>query len=97
MKVQWSAQALRRLEDIEDYFTAKDPLAAQRLIARLIRRGNSLSSFPRRGRIVPELKFSWLRELIDGNYRIVYRLLGSVVQIVTVFESHRLPPWEDLA
>jgi plasmid stabilization system protein ParE len=31
-----------------------------------------------------------IRELIHGNYRIVYKLAGSEVHILTVFEGHML-------
>jgi toxin ParE1/3/4 len=49
------------------------------------------------GRWVPELPESKLRELIEGNYRIVYRVRGKTVQILTVFEGHRRFPASDVA
>jgi plasmid stabilization system protein ParE len=33
---------------------------------------------------------SGLRELVIGNYRIVYRRTPSAVVVLTVFEGHRL-------
>jgi toxin ParE1/3/4 len=44
------------------------------------------------GRTVPELPESKLRELVEGNYRIVYRVRRKTVEILTVFESHRQLP-----
>ncbi len=76
--------------------TADDPVAAVALTTRLIGRGESLARFPRRGRRVPELPGSGLRELVEGHYRLVYRERAGRVEILTVFEGHRLPPWEDL-
>jgi plasmid stabilization system protein ParE len=96
VRVRWTDQALARLADIEDLVAADDPAAALALVVRLIERGESLAEFPRRGRRVPELPESGLRELVAGNYRLVYRARAGRVEILTVFEGHRLPPWEDL-
>jgi plasmid stabilization system protein ParE len=51
---------------------------------------------PLRGRRVPEFADRELRELILRNYRMVYRVRGSAVEVLTVFEAHRLIPNEDL-
>ena len=96
MKVAWSETAARRLEEIRRYVALDSPRAARALVLRLVDRGASLSRLPARGRAVPELPESGLRELIEGNYRIVYRVGAGVVEIVTVFEAHRLLPEEDL-
>ena len=42
--------------------------------------------------IVPELSDRSIRELIFKNYRIVYRQIDEDIQIVIVFEGHRLLP-----
>lgn len=96
MKVRWTDAAARRLEAIRDFVAMDDPAAARRLATELVALGESLRTMPRRGRRVPELQDTELRELILGNYRLVYRVRGSVVQILTVFEAHRLIPTEDL-
>jgi len=96
VRVWWTEQALERLAEIEDFVAAADPAAAVTLTTRLIARGESLAKSPRRGRRVPELPDSGLRELVDGSYRIVYRVHSKRVEVLTVFEGHRLPPWGDL-
>ena len=40
---------------------------------------------------------SELRELIEGGYRIVYRILDRSVEVLTVFDGRRLLPSQDLA
>ena len=45
---------------------------------------------PRCGRVVPEIGSSDIRELIFRGYRIVYRVTGDALEILTVFEGHRL-------
>lgn len=96
MKVVWSDQALARLVEIKEYVAQDSPAAAARLVASLVDRGDSLGRLPRRGGLLPGFEPTGLRELIERSYRIVYRVKGATVEIVTVFEGHRLPPGEDL-
>ena len=56
-----------------------------------------VTQFPALGREVPELPGTALREVIEGNYRIVYRVTQETVEILTVFEAHHLLPLEDLS
>jgi plasmid stabilization system protein ParE len=54
------------------------------------------SKVPEMGRTVPELPGTGLREIIEGRYRIVYRIKAKGIQIITVFEGHRQFPAEDV-
>lgn len=96
MKVLWTEQALVRLAEIEAFVESQNPAAAVSLIARLVARGESLTKLWRRGRSLPELPSSSLRELVEGNYRIVYRHRRGAIEILTVFEGHRLIPFDDI-
>jgi plasmid stabilization system protein ParE len=62
-----------------------------------VSRATALTRAPNIERRVPELPGSALRERIEGNYRIVYRVRPPRVEIVTVFEGHRRLPLADLA
>ncbi len=90
MKVTWTEQAWERLLEIERFVARDDPRAAARLVDKLIDRGDALAEHPERGRRLPELPESGLRELIVDNYRVVYRRTPKVVEVLTVFEGHRL-------
>jgi plasmid stabilization system protein ParE len=96
MRVLWTAASARRIEEIRDFVAVDDPAAASRLAAELVTLGESLRTLPLRGRRVPEFADRELRELILRNYRMVYRVRGSAVEVLTVFEAHRLIPNEDL-
>ena len=61
-------------------------LVAERIVAAVDR----LQNHPRSGRVVPELGDEAIREVIQGNYRIVYRVRHDLVEIVTVFHGARL-------
>lgn len=96
MKVVWTEQALERLQEIEDFISQDSPDRAARFVAKLLERGDSLTPFPAVGRQVPELGSYVIREILEGNYRIVYRLTQERIEILTVFEGHRLLPANDI-
>jgi len=58
-------------------------LIVQRLVAAVER----LAMFPNSGRVVPEFGDPVIREVLWRNYRLVYRVLGQNVEIVTVFHG----------
>jgi len=49
-----------------------------------------LADFPNSGRVVPELKDPAIREILFGSYRIVYRVKGDLVEVLTVYHGARL-------
>ena len=97
MKVVWTEQAWQRLAEIEAFIMKDDVATASRLVDRLIERGDALSDHPERGRRLPELPESGLRELVVGNYRLVYRRCTETIEVLTVFEGHRLLRREELS
>ena len=92
----WTEQALIRLGEIDEYVGQRNPTAATRLVDRIIERATALIDQPALGRAVPELPGSALREVIEGNYRVVYRVREPMIEIVTVFEGHRQFPVTDV-
>jgi plasmid stabilization system protein ParE len=48
------------------------------------------NSFPRSGRVVPEVGRDAIREIIVQHYRVVYRLRTNEVEILTVHHGARL-------
>lgn len=89
MKVVVSERAATDLTAIADFVARDNPGAAARLMDRLLGRLRSLAAFPELGRPVAEWPAPHIRELIEGNYRIVYQIGASDVEVLTVFEGHR--------
>ena len=89
MKVVWTERAWERLTEIEAFVARDHPEAAVRLIDKLIARGDALGRHPDRGRKLPEIPGSGLRELVVNSYRIVYHRTPHTVEVLTVFEGHR--------
>ena len=85
-----SCAARQDLLDIGDYIALRSPGVAARFAAELFERTVILLTAPRVGRMVPEFCNVDNRELIHGYFRIVYRLHEDTIQILAVFEGHRL-------
>ena len=94
MKVRWTQRSIQDLRDIGDFIAQDKPGAARRWIARLQERARNVAPVPLSGRKVPELDRDDVREVLLGNYRIVYRLFPKHIEVLTVFEGHRLFPAE---
>jgi len=90
MKIKWTQEALDRLIEIEEYISKDSPSRAVQFTDQLIEHAEVLSDKPRIGRTVPELANPDIRELVFKKYRIVYRLKANCIEILTVFEGHRM-------
>jgi toxin ParE1/3/4 len=91
--VVWTKAALRRLEDIRDYVAVDSPARAGALVRRLRARAKQLSEFPYSGHMLLELEAPWLREILEGSYRIIYRVSEQRIEIVAVVHTSQNPPW----
>ena len=96
MKLFWTETAKQDLQAIRRYIAADNPTAAKRWVEHLRERARNALHAPLAGRKVPEFLRDDIRELIEGNYRIVYQVVADRLVILTVFEGHQLFPEEKL-
>jgi len=89
-RIVWSAAARSDLQRVVSYIRADAPAYARSFALRLAERVTQLESSPESGRLVPEDLSQTYRELIFGNYRIVYRYSANTVTIVTVIHGARI-------
>jgi len=90
-EIKWSVRASKDAADIYHYIALDSRYYADKWIDRVINRLDQLPSQPRMGRIVPEKGDKDLRELIEGNYRIIYRISkGGVIIVYRIIHSARL-------
>jgi toxin ParE1/3/4 len=89
LKVIWSPLAIEKLEVIAKYIALDKPSAADKWVNDVFDRADLLTSQPKLGREVPELLGSNYREVVFGNYRIIYKV-GNEVNILTVRNSRQL-------
>ncbi len=89
MRIRWSQRARDDLISIGRYIAADNPRAARRWTGRLKARISGVARNPQAGRVVPEFARSDVREVTEGNYRLVYQVRGKALEVLTVFEGHR--------
>ena len=92
MKLRWSDRARRDLLAIGRYIASDKPDAARHWIEQLRERARLAAESPLAGRVVPELGREDVREVFLRSYRNVYRVGQDAVDVLTVFEGHRLLP-----
>ena len=95
LALTWSDEAGEDLSQIHGYIARDSPVYAADFVHRLIAAAESLVEMPEKGRTVPEVRDPSLRELIVGNYRLVYRLKSSAIEIVGIIHGARLLPERD--
>lgn len=90
--VRWTDQAVDDLRSIREFIERDSPRYARLVAERLFEATSRIEIFPESGRIVPELSRDDVREIIVGEYRVVYRLEAEMATLITVFRSSRLFP-----
>ncbi len=90
LELAWTEQAVRDLDAIADFIAIDDAVAAVRWVDELVAAAEPVRHAPRMGRKVPEFARADVREVIHGAYRIVYRIAPERIEVLTVFEGHRL-------
>ena len=90
VKILWTKESLLRLQEIEEYISRDNQSVAIEFVDKLISIAETLVDNSHKGRIVPELSIENIRELIHKNYRIVYLINKSSIDILTLFERRQL-------
>lgn len=89
MRVVWTEPALDGVIHVYDYIFNFNPRAAAHVAETLLAAGDSLVTFPHRGRPVPG---TGMRELVTSYpYIIRYRIDGDAVVILRVRHTSRRP------
>ena len=90
----WTRRAIEDVQSIRQFIAQDSPHYAELVRQQLIAAVERLPTFPQSGRVVPEANNPAIREVIQGSYRIVYRLIHGEIHILTVHHAARLLHWE---
>jgi plasmid stabilization system protein ParE len=88
-KVIWAYAAEEDLEAAALYIHRDSPVYAVSFVDRALEAGSSLNEFAERGRIVPELRDSSIREIFVYSYRLVYRIEDDRISILALIHGRR--------
>jgi plasmid stabilization system protein ParE len=91
VKIKWNEDAIIDIDEIA-FFIAEDSVVyAQIQVERFFEKVELLRNSPKAGRKVPEGNDEKIRELIEGNYRIIYQIKSSSeIEILCVIHGMRL-------
>jgi addiction module RelE/StbE family toxin len=91
MRIRWTRSALANLDDLAAYVADDDPMAAERLVRRIVTAVQALRDQPAMGRPgrVPHT-----RELVvvGTAYIVPYRVRARAIEILRVFHAARRWP-----
>ena len=96
MKIIWSPLAIDRSSEIAEYIAQDKPSAAEKWINTVFSKVEQLKSSPEIGRIVPELNNVHFREIIYGNYRIIYRIEKKQISVLTIRHGKQILPINEI-
>lgn len=90
VRINWTLQAKSDLKDIAEYISKDSKLYAKRQVFKIRNRTEILKFQKSSGRIVPEIQEKNIREVLEGNYRIIYKVVNkNRIDILTVHHTAR--------
>ena len=90
VQINWTFQARDDLRNIAEYISKDSVQYAKIQTLRLKSKTKILTKHPKIGRSVPEIDNPSVRELIVGNYRIIYKIISAKrIDILTIHHSAR--------
>ena len=96
MRVQWTRVAYKRLEEIYAYIEKDSPAQAAKWSEKLLKKIEGIKDFPKAGRTVPELGLVNVREIVYGNYGLIYKIKDETAYIMTIRHFKQILPLKEL-
>ena len=78
--------AIVDMQEIYDFIAKDSPHYAEKQIDKFIERIEILERYPLSGKVVPEYGIENRRELVEGDYRIIYELFSE--RNITILSIH---------
>ena len=90
-EIIFSPRAQRDLRNIKRYISVYSFQVAERFCQKLVAKTEVLEVHPEIGRMVPSFASRSLREIIVGNYRVIYRvdLLAKQIEMIRYWHAAR--------
>ncbi len=96
MKIIWSPLSVDRASEIANYIAIDKRSAAEKWINTVFSKVEQLESSPEIDRIVPEINNTQFREIIYGNYRIIYHIEKKQISILTIRHGKQILPINEI-
>ena len=90
VEIRWLIEAQEDLREIYDYISKDSERYANRQVERIFDRLQGIKGQIRSGKIVDEISDKTIREIIEGRYRIIYRIINeNLIHILMIHHSSR--------
>ena len=90
VRIIWTELVVSELHEIYDYISHDSKIYAKRQIVSIKNKTKVLKSSKYIGKVVDEIGIPVIRELMEGNYRIIYKILNEKeISILTIHHSSR--------
>lgn len=90
VRINWTRNAVEDLNNVADFISKDSKFYAKRQIIKIRNRIQILKKYPRAGNMVTEYGEECIRELVMGNYRIIYEMISHTrIDILTIHHSAR--------
>ena len=86
---RWTELARQDLHSIREYIASDSRVHSNRMLQRILNAAESAARMPESGGIVFEFDDPLIREVLAGPYRIIYRLDGQQIEVLTVIHGAR--------
>lgn len=91
VKIKWTEISLIDLKEIHDYISEDSSYYASVTVNKIYHKVDLISKNLYLGKITPEINEKLIREVIEGNYRIIYRIKNeNEVDILRIYHTSRL-------
>lgn len=90
VRINWTETATSDLKDIYDFISQDSKLYAKRQVIKIRNKTNILKTSKYLGKVVEEIGIPTIREIMEGNYRIIYQIRNErEIAILTIHHSAR--------
>lgn len=90
VQITWTNRARKDLKQISEYISSDSVKYAKSQLDRIFSKTQILIQLPLAGKVVNEINIRTIRELIEGYYRIIYRVSNSrEISILAVHHGAR--------
>ncbi len=90
VQIKWLKDAKKDLKEIYDYISIDSKRYARLQVEKIKHATQIIKTQPEIGKVLEETENSSIREMVEGNYRIIYRIVDlNTIHIMMVHHSAR--------
>jgi toxin ParE1/3/4 len=89
VRLNWTEIALNDINEIYDFIAKDSKFYAKNVVGAIRKKVKIVKKYPKIGRIIPEINIENYREIFQWNYRIMYKIVGADIYILSIYHGAR--------